>query len=73
MLRRDASQASPGLGAEDVDDVLLGQVLTATQGQNPARRAAIGAGIPKEKTAKHGNKQFVIGDFRVRDKGHTQC
>ncbi len=40
-----------GVKAEEVDDVLLGQVLTATQGQNPARRAAINAGIPKERTA----------------------
>ncbi len=40
-----------GVDAQDVNDVILGQVLTATQGQNPARRAAIGAGIPKEKTA----------------------
>jgi acetyl-CoA C-acetyltransferase len=40
-----------GVAAADVDDVLLGQVLTATQGQNPARRAAIAAGLPKEKTA----------------------
>ena len=38
-------------GAEDVSDVILGQVLTATQGQNPARRAAMAAGIPKERTA----------------------
>ena len=37
--------------AEDVDDVMLGHVLTAAQGQNPARRAAMLAGIPKEKTA----------------------
>ncbi len=40
-----------GVKAEEVDDVLLGQVLTATAGQNPARQAAIAAGIPKEKTA----------------------
>src|ERR1700720_1888583 len=33
---------------EDVDEVLLGCVLTAGLGQNPARQAAIGAGIPKE-------------------------
>jgi acetyl-CoA C-acetyltransferase len=37
--------------AEEVSEVILGQVLTAAQGQNPARRAAINAGIPKEKTA----------------------
>ena len=40
-----------GLGAEDVDEVLLGQVLTAGLGQNPARQAAIYAGISHEKTA----------------------
>jgi acetyl-CoA C-acetyltransferase len=40
-----------GVKAEEVDDVLLGQVLTTAQGQNPARQAAIKAGIPKEKTA----------------------
>ena len=37
--------------AADVDEVILGQVLTAGQGQNPARQAAIAAGVPKEKTA----------------------
>ncbi|HTV34746.1 MAG TPA: acetyl-CoA C-acetyltransferase [Methylocella sp.] len=35
----------------EVDEVILGQVLTANQGQNPARQAAIIAGVPKEKTA----------------------
>ncbi len=35
----------------DVDEVILGQVLTAGQGQNPARIAAMAAGVPKEKTA----------------------
>ncbi|WP_026606572.1 acetyl-CoA C-acetyltransferase [Methylocapsa acidiphila] len=35
----------------DVDEVILGQVLSAGQGQNPARQAAIKAGIPQEKTA----------------------
>ena len=34
-----------------VDEVILGQVLTAAQGQNPARQAAIKAGIPDSKTA----------------------
>lgn len=37
--------------AAEVDEVILGQVLTANQGQNPARQAAIKAGVPKEKTA----------------------
>jgi acetyl-CoA C-acetyltransferase len=35
----------------DVDEVILGQVLTAGQGQNPARQAAMEAGIPEVKTA----------------------
>jgi acetyl-CoA C-acetyltransferase len=30
----------------DIDEVILGQVLTAAQGQNPARQASINAGIP---------------------------
>ncbi len=33
-----------------IDEVIMGQVLTADTGQNPARQAAIKAGIPKEKT-----------------------
>ncbi|MGH6833036.1 MAG: acetyl-CoA C-acetyltransferase, partial [Methyloceanibacter sp.] len=35
----------------EVDEVIMGQVLTAGQGQNPARQAAVAAGIPFEKTA----------------------
>jgi acetyl-CoA C-acetyltransferase len=35
----------------DVDEVIMGQVLTAGQGQNPARQAAVSAGIPVDKTA----------------------
>ncbi len=37
--------------AADVDEILLGQILTAGAGQNPARQAAIEAGIPVEATA----------------------
>jgi acetyl-CoA C-acetyltransferase len=37
-----------GLAGEDVDEVILGCVLQAGPGQNPARQAAIAAGIPKE-------------------------
>ena len=37
--------------AGEVDEVILGQVLTANQGQNPARQAAIKAGVPQDKTA----------------------
>jgi acetyl-CoA C-acetyltransferase len=36
---------------QEVGEVILGQVLTAAQGQNPARQAAIKAGFPQEKTA----------------------
>jgi acetyl-CoA C-acetyltransferase len=36
---------------DDVDEVIMGQILTAGTGQNPARQAAIEAGIPVEKTA----------------------
>ncbi|CEP68985.1 Thiolase [Moorella glycerini] len=37
-----------GIEAEQVDEVILGNVLQAGQGQNPARQAAIKAGIPAE-------------------------
>ena len=36
---------------EEVDEVVFGQILTAGEGQNAARQAAIKAGIPAEKTA----------------------
>ena len=39
------------LHKNDVDEVILGQVLTGGTGQNPARQAAIKSGIPKEKPA----------------------
>ncbi|KQN82094.1 acetyl-CoA acetyltransferase [Sphingomonas sp. Leaf67] len=37
-----------GVAAADVSEVILGQVLTAGQGQNPARQASMAAGVPKE-------------------------
>ncbi len=43
--------ARAGIEAADVDEVILGQVLTAAQGQNPARQAARAAGIPDSSTA----------------------
>jgi acetyl-CoA C-acetyltransferase len=39
------------MAGEDVDEVILGQVLTAAAGMNPARQAALAAGIPQERTA----------------------
>ena len=35
-----------GISADEISEVILGQVLTAAQGQNPARQASIAAGIP---------------------------
>ncbi|MCA0432066.1 MAG: acetyl-CoA C-acetyltransferase [Proteobacteria bacterium] len=46
-----AAIARAGIEAADVNEVILGQVLTAAQGQNPARQAAIHAGIPNSATA----------------------
>ncbi|HBF32641.1 acetyl-CoA C-acetyltransferase [Rhizobium sp.] len=40
-----------GVDAAEVDEVILGQILSAGEGQNPARQAAMKAGIPQEKTA----------------------
>ena len=40
-----------GVDASDVDEVIMGQVLTAGEGQNPARQAAMAAGVPQEATA----------------------
>ena len=39
------------LKSQDVDEVIMGQVLTGGTGQNPARQAAMKSGIPKEKPA----------------------
>ena len=39
------------LKPDEIDEVIMGQVLTSASGQNPARQAAINAGVPIEKTA----------------------
>jgi len=68
-----------GIEGTEVDEVILGQVLTAAQGQNPARQASIGAGLPKETTAwglnqvcgsglraiALGMQQIATGDARI--------
>jgi acetyl-CoA C-acetyltransferase len=46
-----AAIARAGLEPGQIDEVILGQVLGAAQGQNPARQAARHAGVPDEKTA----------------------
>ena len=43
--------ARAGIDAAEVDETILGQVLTAGQGQNPARQAHIKAGLPQESAA----------------------
>jgi len=47
----EAVVARAGIDKADVAEVILGQVLTAGQGQNPARQAAIRAGLPIEASA----------------------
>ncbi|WP_377277828.1 acetyl-CoA C-acetyltransferase [Rhizobium sp. R86522] len=68
-----------GVEAGEVDEVILGQILTAGQGQNPARQAAMKAGIPQEATAwglnqlcgsglravAIGMQQIATGDARI--------
>ena len=39
------------INSKDVDEIIMGQVLTGGAGQNPARQAAMKSGIPKEKPA----------------------
>jgi acetyl-CoA C-acetyltransferase len=46
-----AAVARAGIDVADVDEVILGQILAAGEGQNPARQAARAAGVPDEKTA----------------------
>ncbi len=43
-----AALAQANVAPEDVSEVIMGQVLTAAQGQNPARQASMAAGLPKE-------------------------
>jgi acetyl-CoA C-acetyltransferase len=47
----EAALAHAGVSAADVSEVILGEILTAGEGQNPARQASMAAGIPKEVTA----------------------
>jgi acetyl-CoA C-acetyltransferase len=58
VLKR--AKIAPG----EVSEVILGQILSAGEGQNPARQAAIGAGIPFEKTA-YGINQLCGSGLRA--------
>ena len=55
-----------GIAAETVDEVVMGQVLTAGAGQNPARQAAIKAGLPVTVPAMTVNKVCGSGLAAVR-------
>jgi acetyl-CoA C-acetyltransferase len=44
----EAALAQAGVTGDEVSEVILGQVLTAGQGQNPARQASMAAGVPRE-------------------------
>ncbi|CAN1530086.1 PaaJ Acetyl-CoA acetyltransferase [Rhabdaerophilaceae bacterium] len=71
--------ARAGVDPKEVDEVIMGQVLTAGTGQNAARQAAMAAGIPHEKTAwalnqlcgsglravALGMQQIVNGDAKI--------
>jgi acetyl-CoA C-acetyltransferase len=74
-----AALARAGVAPGEVDEVILGQVLTAGSGQNPARQAAMQAGIPQSATAfginqvcgsglravALGLQQILCGDARI--------
>ncbi|SHM38677.1 acetyl-CoA C-acetyltransferase [Paracoccus solventivorans] len=53
--------ARAGVGGEQVDEVLMGCVLPAGQGQAPARQAALGAGLPQSVPAVTLNKMCGSG------------
>ncbi|NLP85730.1 acetyl-CoA C-acetyltransferase [Microbacterium sp. CFH 90308] len=56
-----------GIPADAVDTVLVGQVLAAGAGQNPARQAAVGAGIPWEVHSGSVNKVCLSGLTAIID------
>ncbi|MEM7124176.1 MAG: acetyl-CoA C-acetyltransferase [Pseudomonadota bacterium] len=47
----EGAMSRAGVEPGDVDEVIMGQILQAGEGQNPARQASIGAGIPVESPA----------------------
>jgi acetyl-CoA C-acetyltransferase len=59
------------LEPKEVEEVILGQILTAGQGQNPARQASIGAGIPVESPA-WGVNQLCGSGLRAVALGYQQ-
>jgi len=61
-IREALSRADVDTG--DIDEVIMGQILAAGEGQNPARQAAVGAGIPYDKTA-YGINQLCGSGLRA--------
>jgi acetyl-CoA C-acetyltransferase len=75
----EAVVARAGIEKAEVSETILGQVLTAAQGQNPARQAHINAGLPKEAAAwginqvcgsglravALGAQHIMLGDARI--------
>ena len=75
----EAVVARAGIDKAEVSETILGQVLTAAQGQNPARQAHINAGLPKEAAAwginqvcgsglravALGAQHIMLGDARI--------
>ncbi len=60
----EAALAQAGVDPAEVSEVILGQILAAGQGQNPARQAAMAAGIPQEVTA-YGVNQLCGSGLRA--------
>ncbi|NGZ06446.1 MAG: acetyl-CoA C-acetyltransferase [Magnetococcales bacterium] len=58
-----------GVAPADVSEVVLGQILAGGAGQNPARQAAVNAGIPVEKTA-YGLNQLCGSGLRAVANGY---
>ena len=67
------------LSNQDVDEVIMGQVLTAGLGQNPSRQAAINAGLPKSVPAYLVNQvcgsglRAVINGFQTIQLNQAKC
>jgi acetyl-CoA C-acetyltransferase len=66
-----AAMARAGVQGADVNEVIMGQILTAGEGQNPARQASIAAGIPVESPA-WGINQLCGSGLRAVALGYQQ-
>jgi acetyl-CoA C-acetyltransferase len=66
-----AAMARAGIEGDRVNEVIMGQILTAGEGQNPARQASIAAGIPVESPA-WGVNQLCGSGLRAVALGYQQ-